>query len=218
MSLATTQHDKQGLDSRPAEPARALRTVLWRSASSTVAGRASLEFDRVDLVSRIAGTLRTAPTRLHCLLHTAPLLSRISVLLLLLILVRHAMARQRFRPLLKNLVSPPVAPEWASGRTASFVPRYKVVFVPFRSGRPSGDPVDVLTGFVAKTVRLMGDPSAWRSIDAALSSWRTTSATSSGASRRRAPAKPDVDRGWDYPHPFPLQPITPPRAGLPCSA
>jgi glucose/arabinose dehydrogenase len=35
---------------------------------------------------------------------------------------------------------------------------YKVIFVPFVSGRPSGDPVDVLTGFVDENGGAMGRP------------------------------------------------------------
>ncbi len=35
---------------------------------------------------------------------------------------------------------------------------YKVVFVPFRSGRPTGDPVDVLTGFLSPDGDALGRP------------------------------------------------------------
>jgi glucose/arabinose dehydrogenase len=35
---------------------------------------------------------------------------------------------------------------------------YKVIFVPFEGGRPSGDPVDVLTGFVNERGEAMGRP------------------------------------------------------------
>jgi len=35
---------------------------------------------------------------------------------------------------------------------------YKVVFVPFRNGRPAGDPIDVLTGFVNDRGRAWGRP------------------------------------------------------------
>lgn len=35
---------------------------------------------------------------------------------------------------------------------------YKVVFVPFRSGRPSGEPIDVLTGFVSEEGHAYGRP------------------------------------------------------------
>jgi glucose/arabinose dehydrogenase len=35
---------------------------------------------------------------------------------------------------------------------------YKVVFVPFRAGRPSGDPIDVLTGFVGEDGQAHGRP------------------------------------------------------------
>jgi glucose/arabinose dehydrogenase len=35
---------------------------------------------------------------------------------------------------------------------------YKVIFVPFEGGRPAGDPVDVLTGFVDERGNAMGRP------------------------------------------------------------
>ncbi|MFL6200303.1 MAG: PQQ-dependent sugar dehydrogenase, partial [Thermoanaerobaculia bacterium] len=35
---------------------------------------------------------------------------------------------------------------------------YKVIFVPFTSGKPSGDPIDVLTGFVKDNGEAMGRP------------------------------------------------------------
>jgi glucose/arabinose dehydrogenase len=35
---------------------------------------------------------------------------------------------------------------------------YKVIFVPFRDGRPSGDPVDVLTGFISDDGKAYGRP------------------------------------------------------------
>jgi glucose/arabinose dehydrogenase len=35
---------------------------------------------------------------------------------------------------------------------------YKVIFVPFAQGRPSGDPIDVLTGFVRENGDAMGRP------------------------------------------------------------
>jgi glucose/arabinose dehydrogenase len=35
---------------------------------------------------------------------------------------------------------------------------YKVVFVPFRSGRPSGEPIDALTGFVSENGHAYGRP------------------------------------------------------------
>jgi glucose/arabinose dehydrogenase len=35
---------------------------------------------------------------------------------------------------------------------------YKVIFVPFSSGKPSGPPVDVLTGFVRENGDAMGRP------------------------------------------------------------
>jgi len=35
---------------------------------------------------------------------------------------------------------------------------YKVIFVPFRQGRPSGPPKDVLTGFIGRDDKAMGRP------------------------------------------------------------
>jgi glucose/arabinose dehydrogenase len=35
---------------------------------------------------------------------------------------------------------------------------YRVVFVPFAGGRPSGQPIDVLTGFIGPRNRAMGRP------------------------------------------------------------
>jgi glucose/arabinose dehydrogenase len=35
---------------------------------------------------------------------------------------------------------------------------YKVIFVPFSAGKPSGEPVDVLTGFVDEEGRARGRP------------------------------------------------------------
>jgi glucose/arabinose dehydrogenase len=35
---------------------------------------------------------------------------------------------------------------------------YKVIFVPFTSGKPSGPPLDVLTGFVKENGDAMGRP------------------------------------------------------------
>jgi glucose/arabinose dehydrogenase len=35
---------------------------------------------------------------------------------------------------------------------------YKVVFIPFSGGRPAGQPVDVLTGFLSKDDKAMGRP------------------------------------------------------------
>jgi glucose/arabinose dehydrogenase len=35
---------------------------------------------------------------------------------------------------------------------------YKVIFVPFASGHPAGEPVDVLTGFVRENGDAMGRP------------------------------------------------------------
>ena len=34
----------------------------------------------------------------------------------------------------------------------------KVIFVPFANGKPSGDPIDVLTGFVTEDGNAMGRP------------------------------------------------------------
>ena len=62
---------------------------------------------------------------------------------------------------------------------------YKVIFVPFEGGRPAGDPVDVLTGFVSEEARRRAARSGSPSTRRARSWSRTTSATASGASRRR---------------------------------
>jgi glucose/arabinose dehydrogenase len=35
---------------------------------------------------------------------------------------------------------------------------YKVIFVPFRQGKPSGDPIDVLTGFLSAKGEALGRP------------------------------------------------------------
>jgi glucose/arabinose dehydrogenase len=35
---------------------------------------------------------------------------------------------------------------------------YKVIFVPFKNGRPTGQPIDVLTGFVDTDGRAQGRP------------------------------------------------------------
>ena len=37
-------------------------------------------------------------------------------------------------------------------------PGYKVIFVPFKSGRPSGAPIDVLTGFLDADEHALGRP------------------------------------------------------------
>ncbi len=58
---------------------------------------------------------------------------------------------------------------------------YKVVFVPFRAGRPAGPPVDVLTGFVDAEGKAYGRPVGVAIDRAARCWWPTTWATSSGA-------------------------------------
>ena len=59
---------------------------------------------------------------------------------------------------------------------------YKVIFVPFADGKPSGPPIDVLTGFVdARAATRTGGRSASRSTARARCSSPTTSATRSGA-------------------------------------
>ncbi len=63
---------------------------------------------------------------------------------------------------------------------------YKVIFVPFVNGKPSGTPVDVLTGFVGTMARPWAARSAWRSTGAAACWSRTTSATRCGASAARS--------------------------------
>ena len=51
---------------------------------------------------------------------------------------------------------------------------YKVIFVPFTGGKPSGVPIDVLTGFVRENGDAMGRPSASQSIVKAGCWWPTT--------------------------------------------
>jgi hypothetical protein len=63
---------------------------------------------------------------------------------------------------------------------------YNVVFVPFSNGKPSGQPVEVLNGFLARRTKPTAVPSASPSTSAADFSSPTMSATRSGASR---PAK-----------------------------
>lgn len=57
---------------------------------------------------------------------------------------------------------------------------YKVVFVPFRGGRPNGKAEDVVTGFLNANGGRAGVRSAWPSTGQAPCSSRTTSATPSG--------------------------------------
>ena len=57
-------------------------------------------------------------------------------------------------------------PQWRSGAfvgehgswNRSVLSGYKVVFVPFANGRPSGPPVDALTGFLDPRAQAMGRP------------------------------------------------------------
>jgi hypothetical protein len=60
---------------------------LGGSGSTAVICRSSLEFDRVDLVLRVATTPASATARLNGSLHAAVLLSHVLVMLLLAILV-----------------------------------------------------------------------------------------------------------------------------------
>ncbi len=69
---------------------------------------------------------------------------------------------------------------------------YKVVFVPFEGGRPAGDPVDVLIGFVDERGNAMGRPvgvAIDRRGDLVLADdvgntvWRVTGATASARAR-----------------------------------
>ena len=61
---------------------------------------------------------------------------------------------------------------------------YKVIFVPFGDGRPSGAPIDVLTGFVDEDGDAHGPAGGRRRSTSAARCWSpTTSATSSGASK-----------------------------------
>lgn len=59
---------------------------------------------------------------------------------------------------------------------------YKVVFVPFAGGRPSGPPTDVLTGFLDRDGNAMRRPVGVPSTGSVRCSSPRTSATSSGAS------------------------------------
>ena len=64
---------------------------------------------------------------------------------------------------------------------------YKVVFVPFAGGKPSGKPIDVLTGFVNENGEAYGRPVGVAIDKTARCWWPTTSATRCGAWRRRGP-------------------------------
>ena len=64
--------------------------------------------------------------------------------------------------------------------TASRRSGYKVIFVPFANGKPSGMPVDVLTGFLDADGQALGRPVGVASTSAARCWSPTTSATSSG--------------------------------------
>jgi glucose/arabinose dehydrogenase len=64
---------------------------------------------------------------------------------------------------------------------------YKVVFVPFSNGKPSGAPIDVLTGFVTEDGDAMGRPvgvavdkqgALLVADDVGNAVWRVTAATS----------------------------------------
>ena len=54
---------------------------------------------------------------------------------------------------------------------------YKVIFVPFSGGKPSGQPIDVLTGFIGTAAMRWAGRSAWRSTSRARCWSPTTSAT-----------------------------------------
>ena len=69
---------------------------------------------------------------------------------------------------------------------------YKVIFVPFADGRPSGPPVDVLTGFVDGDEKALGRPvgvaidrtgALLVADDVGNTVWRVTPATAQAASR-----------------------------------
>ena len=62
---------------------------------------------------------------------------------------------------------------------------YKVIFVPFTDGRPSGEAEDVLTGFLDAQGHAQGRPVGLAVARTVHCWWRTTSAVASGASRRR---------------------------------
>ena len=58
---------------------------------------------------------------------------------------------------------------------------YKVIFVPFADGKPSGKPQDVLTGFLNDSGEAQGRPVGVQSTSRARCWWPTMSATRSGA-------------------------------------
>ena len=58
---------------------------------------------------------------------------------------------------------------------------YKVIFVPFAKGKPNGQPIDVLTGFLSPRERLSAVRSAWRSTNTVPCWWLMMSAIRSGA-------------------------------------
>jgi glucose/arabinose dehydrogenase len=62
---------------------------------------------------------------------------------------------------------------------------YKVIFVPFADGKPSGPPEDILTGFIGRSAWRGDGPSALPSTAPAACWWRMMSATSFGASAQR---------------------------------
>jgi hypothetical protein len=60
---------------------------------------------------------------------------------------------------------------------------YKVIFVPFSQGRPSGAPLDVLTGFLGSNGHALAGPWGWCWTNRGRFSSPTMSATLSGGSR-----------------------------------
>src|SRR5262249_62003536 len=71
---------------------------------------------------------------------------------------------------------------------------YKVIFVPFAGGRPSGQPIDVLTGFVDHDGKALGRPvgvvfdkagALLVADDVGNTVWRVTRAAATAASAER---------------------------------
>lgn len=76
---------------------------------------------------------------------------------------------------------------------------YKVIFVPFRDGRPSGEPVDVLTGFLDKDGNAQGRPvgvtldakgALLVADDVGNAVWRVSGAGTAQSAERPAPQQP----------------------------
>ena len=93
-------------------------------------------------------------------------------------LARPRLLRRRRVPARATAAAPSSA-STAPG-TAPSPSGYKVIFVPFRDGRPAGTPEDVLTGFLDENGDALGRPVGVAVDRPGRCSWPTTSATSSG--------------------------------------